>query len=187
MPGTSDAPVGSTAAPFGSSRPQLPVGTGTQTEGGTESFTTEGRVTLPPAPQGGRPTGATNPPAPLTGTAHTPDDYFKSTDRVTIPQPPNKPAGSTATAPPVGVPGSPTTKPDQFFEPVDRVTIPQPPKRPADPVWAPTSQPAPSPAPAPIPVPPQAGFDVQPPPIVAPLPPITLPPLPPVSGTPGNQ
>ncbi|QJW93624.1 TolC family protein [Frigoriglobus tundricola] len=180
-PGTSDAPV----VPAPGPGRLVAAATGRR---GNDSFTPEGRVTFPPAPQSGRTMGAvTAPPAPLTGTARTPDDYFKQTDRVTIPQPPDRPTGSTATTPPVGVPGSPTTKPDQFFEPIDRVTLPQPPKRTGDPVWAPTGQPVPAPAPAPIPVPPQAGFDVQPPPVVAPLPPITLPPLPPVSGTPGGQ
>ena len=179
MPSGSDTPVAPNPAPGGSSRLQ-------PTDKGTDPFP-DGRVTLPPLPQGGRPMSAINPPpAPLTGTARTQDDYFNPSGRVTLPPTPNKPTGSTAATPPAGGPNATAVKPDQFFETVDRVTIPQPPKRP-DQVWGPTSQPAPAPAPAPIPVPPQAGFDVQPPLTVPQLPPITLPQLPPVSGTPGGQ
>ena len=122
-------PTFGTGAPAG-----VPLGApvrGTPVEG-DGTFGADGRVTLPPPPQGARPVGSALPAQPGgTGTnPGAPGEYFAPTDRVTLPPPP-KPLPPVAGAPdplPPALPGAPGFAPD------GRVTLPPPPKK-GEPTW----------------------------------------------------
>ncbi len=136
---------------------------GTPTDG-DGTFGADGRVTLPPPPQGARPAGTAAPAPAGTGTAGAPGEYFAPSDRVTLPPPP-KPLPPVVSAPapiaPPAAPGAPG------FVPEGRVTLPPPPKK-GEPTWG---------APPAVPTGPEVR--VAPPP--APIIPPTLPSAP---GTP---